>query len=165
MIRRVMKVMYLDNSTDKLMGLSGTQIKVLLAMVKVCKNNIVDLQRTSSRLGKMLEGMNERSISNAISKLSREGILVKTGVPRVWFIDPSYFMKGYYKRVYSISEMIENKDRYLLERVKEWEDEDDRLDKELVLVYRWDNKRIAQRDIGVQVKIVEDNELKEKVNV
>ena len=149
-----MQVVYLDNCTEELVQCKPNELKVLLAMVKIAKNNVVDLGRKRRKLDELV-GSSDKSIETAITGLRKRGILFKVGVPKVWFIDPSYFMKGYYKKIYAISEMIENKDKYLLEKLDDWEEEEKTDSEERRLQSRWENKRKLQEDFSAQVKVVD----------
>lgn len=150
-----MQVVYMTSSEDVILGCSATESKVLLAMVGLAKNNIVDLLRKGKKLEEKLEGLSSGSISNAITGLRKKGILVKVGVPKVWFIDPSFFMIGYYKKIYEIARMIEEKDKYLLEKIADWEEEERENSDENKLKSRWDNKRRLQEDFASQVRVVD----------
>jgi hypothetical protein len=124
-------------------------------MVGLAKHNVVDLLRKGKKLEEKLDGLSSGSISNAITGLRKKGILVKVGIPKVWFIDPSFFMVGYYKKIYEIAKMIEEKDKYLLEKIADWEEEERENSEESKLQARWDNKRRLQEDFAAQVKVVD----------
>jgi hypothetical protein len=124
-------------------------------MVGLAKHNVVDLLRKGKKLEEKLNGLSSGSISNAITGLRKKGILVKVGIPKVWFIDPSFFMVGYYKKIYEIAKMIEEKDKYLLEKIADWEEEERENSEESKLQARWDNKRRLQEDFAAQVKVVD----------
>jgi len=130
------------------------ELKVLLAMVGLAKNNVVDLLKKNSKLI-VTVGMSEKSVETAITELRKKGILVKTGVPRVWFIDPTFFMVGYYKKIYTIAKLIEEKDRNVLEKIDEWEEEDRIRLAEESLERRWEQKRLIQADDRVQMMVVD----------
>jgi hypothetical protein len=144
----------MDNCTSEVMSCKPNELKVLLAMVKLSKNNIVDLHRKMGKL-KEIVGLGDKSIETALTGLRKRGMLVKTGVPKAWFIDPSYFMKGYYKKIYEIARMIEEKDKYLLEKIADWEEEERENSEESKLQARWDNERLLQEDFAAQVKEVD----------
>jgi hypothetical protein len=124
-------------------------------MVGLAKHNVVDLLRKGKKLEEKLDGLSSGSISNAITGLRKKGILVKVGIPKVWFIDPSFFMVGYYKKIYEIAKMIEEKDKYLLEKIADWEEEERENSEKSKLQARWDNKRRLQEDFAAQVKVVD----------
>lgn len=152
-----MQVVYMDNSTSEILDCKPNELKVLLTMVKLSKNNVVDLHRKMGKLEDIV-GLGAKSIETALTGLRKRGMLVKTGVPKVWFIDPSYFMKGYYKKIYEIARMIEEKDRYLLEKIADWEEEERAGIEEKKLQSRWDRKRRLQEDFASQVKVLEEIE-------
>lgn len=150
-----MQVIYMTDSEDIVLSCSATENKVLLAMVGLAKHNVVDLLRKGKKLEEKLDGLSSGSIRNAITGLRKKGILVKVGIPKVWFIDPSFFMIGYYKKIYEIARMIEEKDKYLLEKIADWEEEERENIEESKLQARWDNKRRLQEDFAAQVKVVD----------
>lgn len=152
-----MKVYLLDNCTEELIGCTATELKVLLAMVKICNHNVVDLYRYRDKMEGLLKELSAGSINNAITGLRKKGIIVKTQLPKIWFISPVYFIKGYYQKVYNISRMIEDGiSGKMLERMREWEEEE-AIEKERASMSRlWDKKREEQKDINVAVGVVED---------
>ena len=140
-----MQVVFLDNSTEYLLTCKPNELKLILAMVRVCHNNVVDFYRKSLKI-KELVGMSDKSIDNGLTALCKKGIIVKTGVPKVWFIDPSYFMKGYYKAVYCIAALIEEKDQHLLEKIDTWKSEAFLYKGSKTLEALWEKKRKVQNE-------------------
>lgn len=149
-----MQVMYMDNYTNEVLECKPNELKVLLAMVKLSSSNVVDLHRKMGKLEELV-GLGDKSIETALTGLRKKGMIVRTGVPKAWFIEPSYFMKGYYKKIYEIARLIEEKDKYLLEKIEDWEEEDRIVLEKKKLSSRWENKRKLQIDFAEQVKVVD----------
>jgi len=151
-----MRVYLTDGMVEEFVKCKPNEWKVLLGMVKLARHNVVDLLRYYDRLQEIC-GLGDKSIETAITGLKKRGILVKTQLPRVWFIDPSYFMKGYYAKIFEISRMIaEQRSGKMLGKIAEWEEEEAiQLEKER-LKSRWERKREEQKDFSVMEELVED---------
>lgn len=151
-----MKVYLMDSMVEELVDCKPNEWKVLLAMVKLARHNVVDLLRYGTRLQETC-GLGEKSVETAITGLRKREILVKTQLPKVWFIDPSYFMKGYYQKIYEISKMIEEqKSGRMLEKIAEWEEEEAKAKEEASLQSVWARKRKEQAEEGVMERLVDD---------
>ncbi len=102
------------------MKLNSKENKVIYALLKHCKNNIIDMTRVE---GKIISetGYSNRTIPDAITGLVKKGLLIRTQVRRVLFISPAYFMKGDYKKIYSLAELVRKKDKFIMEQVEHYE--------------------------------------------
>lgn len=146
----------MDSVVDELVECKPNEWKVLICMVKLAKHNVVDLLRYYDRLQEAC-GLGDKSIETAITGLKKRGILVKTQLPRVWFIDPAYFMKGYYVKIFEISRMIqEQKSGKMLGKIAEWEEQEAIEKEEARLKDRWERKRKEQEDLEFVEQLVDD---------
>lgn len=108
---------------DELVNCKPNEWKVFIAMVKIARHNVVDLLRYYDMVVNVC-GLGDKSIGTAITGLKKRGVLVRTQLPRVWFIGPMYVMKGDYVKIFSIAKMIEDgNSSKILERIREWEEE------------------------------------------
>ena len=149
-----MQVLFMDSQVGDMMKCKPNELKVLLGLVKLARHNIVDLYRKHSRLVD-LTLLGDKSIETALTGLCKKGIILKTGVSKVWFIEPSYFMKGYYEKIYAIGKMLEDKDSKWLEKVDEWDEEERSKLEEKRMQGTWSNMRTKQADLEVQLKMVD----------
>ena len=109
---------------DELVNCKPNEWKVFIAMVKIARYNVVDLPRYYDKVASGCR-LGDKSIETAITGLRKRGILVRTQLPKVWFIDPLYIMNGSHVKVFSVAKMIEDRNSSkILERIREWEEED-----------------------------------------
>lgn len=149
-----MQVLFMDNQVGDIVGCKPNEIKVLLGMVRLARHNVVDLYRKHGKLLDLVD-LGEKSVETALTGLCKKGMIVKTGVAKVWYIDPSYFMKGYYEKIYAIGKMLEEKDNRWLEKVDEWDEEERSKLEEKKLQGMWGSMRISQADIEKQMALVD----------
>lgn len=108
---------------DELVNCKPNEWKVFIAMVKIARHNVVDLLRYYDKVTNSCK-LGDKSIETAITGLRKKGILVRTQLPKVWFIDPLYIMKGSHVKIFSVAKMIEDRNSCkILERIREWEEE------------------------------------------
>ncbi len=97
-------------------------------------------------------GYSNRTIPDAITGLVKKGLLIRTQVRRVLFISPAYFMKGDYKKIYSLAELVRKKDKFIMEQVEHYEHLERTIYEENSLEKIWDKKREEQFDIEKQIE-------------
>lgn len=151
---------------EELSNLTLPEYRLLFALVAVCDNNIIDMVKKELKIIE-LTSMDSRAIANGISRLKKRGIVVAVpGVRRVWFIDPSYFMKGYYRHIYMIADMIENKEEYIMATIDDLSEEYRTEKVKLRLQSDWDTARSYQDTLSNQIIVVdqleEDELIKDK---
>ncbi len=133
------------------MKLNSKENKVIYALLKHCKNNIIDMTRVESKILSET-GFSNRTIPDAITSLVKKGLLIRTQVRRVLFISPAYFMKGDYKKIYSLAELVQKKDKFIMEQVEYYEHSERIIQDENSLQKIWDKKREEQIDIEKQME-------------
>ena len=155
-----MNVLYKTSTLEDMMKLSLTEHKVMYAILNSASNNLVDLTRKEKSILKST-GFTSRSLSNAITTLVKKSLLRKTNVRRVYFIEPSFFMVGDSKKIYKLSELIENKDKFLMSQVEEWEALERVGFQENILQGFWETKREEQKELCNQLKKLKELEQRE----
>ena len=141
-----MRVTYMDSNTDLLVGLDGTSLRVFIALVEVSKYNLIDMVRVESKVLKKL-GITKGTLSNSITKLVKQKVLIKSSINRVLFIDPSICICGKENRVMNLYSLVQKKENPLcaLDEIEKLEREES-IDK--ALKTRWENKREEQEQFS-----------------
>lgn len=115
-----MNVLYRNSGTNVMMELSLTEFKVLYCMLQLAKNNVVDMNKIGVNISS-ISGLSSKSVSNAMTSLVKRKILEKTQLSKIYFISPMYYMVGDSNKIYSLSKMVEERSKGLLEKIESYD--------------------------------------------
>lgn len=76
------------NNLSEVMGLNASQLKVLLCLAHLAKNNHIEMKDTTYKNITDLTKLSKKTIQNNLSDLVKAGILVKAGSLPNYVIDP-----------------------------------------------------------------------------
>ena len=79
-----------DSSLSKLLELSNTELRVFIYLCSIGKNNIVDYGKVD--YDKI--GIAKKTIQNSVTNLVKSGMLYKTNVIGIYYIEPMFAVKG-----------------------------------------------------------------------
>jgi len=131
--------------------LSGNETKLLFVLAQNSRDNIIDLNRCERGILEAA-GISYKTFQRLSTNLVKSKVLVKTGVQRVLFIDPSFIMNGHSKHIMMAAADIEQSKKYWLEEATSRRDDRDSKIKaaygDETLLAHFERKRVAQNDMS-----------------
>lgn len=93
------------NNIEDLLELSKDELRTLIALIAVAKDNLIDMKKHKQ---KVLELTEYKSVKNQIKALVDKGILIKSSIRQLFLIDASYFLIGNPNRIHQLHEAFKN---------------------------------------------------------